>query len=303
MGAKLFSSNDIPQFALYGEKVFTHKPEFVHIEDICDRSSRHGWFIRPHRHFHLFQILYMCNGKAQVQLDERRSEHEGAWVITMPAGVVHGFRFHPDTQGIVFSLALNMLGLDAENQINPILEGILAKPLILKMHKNTAQDEFFQYLTLIRNEIINPREDQQIALYALVKMALLTLKRRLREEQFDEINLACGAQLTARFRTLLEQHYKEHWKIGVYADSLETSVSTLSRACQNMLGRSAKKLIQERLHIEAKRRLLYTQESLEEIAADLGFNDPTYFSKFFKQLEGTSPRQFRQSAIQENKLT
>lgn len=289
----------IPQFALYGETAFAHEPEFVHIEDLRERSARNGWIIKPHRHPHLFQILCMFSGEAQVRLDERCSTHNGAWVVTMPAGVVHGFHFRPDTRGVVLSLGIKLLGLDAENHIGPMLKGSLARPCIVNLQQQSPlTSALLGYLERIQDELKVPREDQQLALYSLIKLVLVTLQRRKQEERFAEVEPSGIVQLESRFRALLEQHYKEHWLICDYADALHVSVSTLNRACQEVLGRSAKKLIQERLHIEAKRRLLYTRETLDQISYGLGFKDAAYFSRVFKQLEGIPPKRFRQHAAQ-----
>ena len=291
------SAHAIPQFALYGESALTHKPEFAHIECISARSERNGWLITPHRHSHLFQILFMYSGVADVRLDTTSSRHKGCWLVTMPPGVVHGFKFQPGTQGVVLSLAIGMLGLDAENEVGKLLDGLLTRPHIVKYRRHSAEyRELFQYLGLVRQELELPRDDQQIALFALVKMVLLSLRRHLQREHQEAVMQSGGAQLIHRFRSLLERHYKQHWKIGDYAAELHVSVSTLNRACNEVLACTAKKLIQERLHTEAKRRLMYTRETLDQISYDLGFKDAPYFSRVFKQIEGASPKYFRRDA-------
>ena len=152
------------------------------------------------------------------------------------------------------------------------------------------------YLELISKELISPLDRQELALISLIKLVLLTLGRLLRKEHLDDALSANGIQLASRYRTLQEEHYKEHWKIGDYANALGVSVSTLNRACQEALGSTAKRLIQERLHIEAKRRLIYTQETLDQISGDLGFKDAAYFSRAFKLMEGAAPNSYRKKA-------
>lgn len=293
-GTARSSTAPIPQFALYGETALTHKPEFVHIECIHERSERNGWLIKPHRHSHLFQVLFMFKGAAEVQLDTRSSSHKGCWLVIMPPGVVHGFKFTPGTQGVVLSLAIGMLGLDAENQVGALLEGLLTQPRVFTLKTQSAEFRaLFQYLWLLRQELDNPASDQQIALFALLKMVLVSLRRRLQQESQKAVTQLGSMLMSNRFRSLLEKHYKQRWKIGDYAAELHVSVSTLNRACHEVLGCTAKKLIQERLHIEAKRRLMYTRETLDQISFDLGFKDAPYFSRVFKQLEGSSPKSFR----------
>jgi AraC family transcriptional activator of pobA len=294
MKAASVTSTDIPQFALYGETELHHVPEFVHIEDIHERSSRNGWEILPHRHSHLFQLLCMYSGEVSLQLDTQQAQRKGCWLLTMPTGVVHGFRFHPSTQGVVLSLALPLLGLDAENQLAALLDSLQDAPLQLQLgRRDPVLRELRDYLERIRLELATPRADRQLALNALVKLVLLTL-RRLRTDSSPLAGLQeAGPRLVQQFRSLLEQHYREHWKIGDYAQALHVSESTLNRACRAALAQSAKQLLQQRLHLEAKRRLLYTRETLDQIAWGLGYKDAAYFSRVFKEHEGLAPASWR----------
>jgi AraC family transcriptional activator of pobA len=286
----------IPQFALYGENTASHDLELVHIEDIYERSSRNGWVIKPHRHPHLFQMLCMFDGEVEMQLDTTMHHLEGAWAITLPPGVVHGFRFRPDTQGMVLSLAVNLQGLDAENQITRLLDGDLRQAQVLGLEAGSAEFSHLQHcLQAIHHEMITRREDQSLALFSLVKLVLVHIRRQVHQHNRDDPASNNGIRLTDRFRQLAEIHYDRHWSIAEYAGSLHVSVSTLNRACKVFLGIPAKHFLQERLHIEAKRRLLYTQESLEQLADGLGYKDAAYFSRVFKAREGMPPGDFRKA--------
>jgi AraC family transcriptional regulator, transcriptional activator of pobA len=287
----------IPQFALYGETVISHKPEFAHLEDIRERSLRNGWVIKPHRHTHLFQILCIFSGAADVRLDEKSSRHNGSCIITIPPGVVHGFRFRPDTRGVVLSLAIGMSALAADDWLDGILDYTLGQPRAIGVARSSPLlEDLSLYLELLRKELATTAENQHTALLSLIRLVLITIGRHLQQQSLNSIESGHGIRLASRFRALLEQHYREHWKICGYAAAMAVSVSTLNRACHEALGSTAKKLIQERLHIEAKRRLIYTQETFEQISADLGFRNAAYFSRAFKRIEGVAPKNYRKSA-------
>lgn len=81
--------------------------------------------------------------------------------------------------------------------------------------------------------------------------------------------------------------------VSHYAGVLGVSPQTLSEACRNSTGVSAKTLISERVILEAKRLLCYSDMPVSEIATQIGYDDPLYFSRAFKQSVGTSPRAFR----------
>lgn len=297
MSRKSPEISKIPQFALYGEQTPSGQLEFVHIEDIADRSARNGWLIRPHRHAHLFQILCMHSGAMTMRLDAADHTLTGGWLVALPAGVVHGFEFRPDTEGVVVSVAVNLQGLDAENQVANLLGGVLATPQLLQLKKRDGgHRQLLQSLALLKQELSQRQPEQSLALFALVKLVLVCLRRLVQHEQQVQSPPRPAVQLADRFKQLLETHYKAHWPVAAYAEALHVSVSTLNRACSEAVGQPAKRMLQARLHVEAKRRLTYTQETLDQIAWDLGYKDAAYFSRVFKTQQQQTPKTFRQRA-------
>lgn len=295
------AASTIPQFALYGETTPSHQLESVHVEDIYERSSRNGWVIKPHRHSHLFQILVMQSGEMTMTLDDEQRTLKGGWLVVVPTGVVHGYRFRPDTQGMVLSIAVDMRHLETGNQLGRLFEGVLARATVLKLdRKSPFFVQLLQHLQLLRQELASPQEHQGIVLFSLVKLLLIALCRAIGHEHAVSDEGRTGLELIDKLRQLVEAHYKEHWDIADYAESLNVSVSTLNRACRDQLGCTAKKLLQDRLHVEAKRRLIYTRETLDRVADSLGYKDTAYFSRVFKSLEGKAPSEFRRTAQQRN---
>ena len=284
----------IPQFALYGESTLSQQPSLVHIEEIEERSRDHDWLIKPHRHTRLFQILLLINGRLRVNLEEHQQELEGNWVVSIPPGCVHGFRFPADTQGLVVSIEASLL--NSQTQQFQGLASLLDQPHTLDFsEQDVLFTQFKSYLHLIRQELKHSYIGQAAMLSWLIGSLLMTLWRQLQYSHDQVHNNPKSSQTFQQFRQLLEAHYREQWGAQTYAKALHTSVSSLNRLCQEKAGSSAKGLIQERILLEAKRRLIYTQESLERVAESLGFKDPAYFSRFFKNLAGVAPSDYRKA--------
>ena len=104
--------------------------------------------------------------------------------------------------------------------------------------------------------------------------------------------------LVQRFRALLEIHLRQHQPLGFYADALHVTPDHLSRACRSVTGLSALELMHDRMALEARRLLAYTNAQVGEVAAELGFTDPAYFSRFFARRAGGSPQAYR-AALQQ----
>lgn len=97
------------------------------------------------------------------------------------------------------------------------------------------------------------------------------------------------------FNYLVEQHFKTKHSVQDYADMLNKSSKTLSNLFGKISDKSPIQIIHERIAIEARRYLTYTDKSVKEIAYDLGFEDIQTFSRFFKKMEKQSPVDFKYS--------
>lgn len=95
------------------------------------------------------------------------------------------------------------------------------------------------------------------------------------------------------FDTLLQKHYLENKDVAFYAQKLNLTANHLSESIKMVTGKSAKKRIEEVLMFEAKSLLRQTNMSIKEITYWLGFEDDSYFVKFFKQAEGVTPNAYR----------
>ena len=287
-------SPSIPRFDLYGEALEQRDPGFVHIEDIADRSARHDWVIKPHRHDRLLQILFLHSGRVDLLLDEHHRVMDAPVIIGIPPGTVHGFSFSPNTDGAVLTLQSTVLMTDSGDR-EAEFEHLFAGPMIVNPTVDSdAMASLHSFLALTRSEF-DRQETAREGMLRWLSKALLVVVVRLANRQRDTPSASADdtTQAWLTFCRLVDQHYREHWRVNDYAAAMHTSTSTLNRLCQATAGRTAKQIIQDRLATEIRRRLIYTRESLDGVAWSLGFKDPSYFSRFFKRQEGVSPREYR----------
>ena len=283
---------DIPQFALYGETYWTDDAAFMHIEDIASRSRAYDWFIDAHRHGRLFQLLCIFDGEVDAQLDDHSSHLTDAWVITVPPGTVHSFRFSPRTQGVVITMTEPLLQEDGNHGLQPCFDPLFTQPLCIKLAPAPLR-QLQTLVTVIKREFVNSDTGRGPVCGWLMRVVLMMVLR-LYETSGDDINTGeAPDNVIAQLKRLIELHYRKHWTVEQYAVEIGTSVSRLNRLCREHIHSSAKRMVDERLLLEAKRRLIYTRNTLDEIAFDLGFKDPGYFSRYFRRNTGLPPGQFR----------
>lgn len=97
-----------------------------------------------------------------------------------------------------------------------------------------------------------------------------------------------------RFKLLVEDNLTDHTTIQDIAQKLALNTNSLYTIVKYYSGLSPKEFITNRLILEAKRRLYYAESSIKELAYDLGFNDPDYFSRLFKKVTGQTIATFVQ---------
>ncbi len=280
---------DIPTFSLYGEAETSTDAEFVHIEDIQSRSEKHNWEIDAHVHRGLFQLLVVDSGRASVLLDERRLEATPPAVIAVPPATVHAFRFERGTRGHVLTVAetpfFDEAGLTAR---------LFAEACVVPLGEET-HPALMALLAQVDAEFRREAPGRAAMLEWLVRAALLHVARaQLAAAQAAEDGRRRGrAERFGRFRKLVEEHYRDHWPLASYAAALRMTEGQLNRLSRAVAGQPAAEFIQQRLLLEARRRLIHVAAPVVQIAYELGYKDPAYFCRIFKKRVGVTPTAFR----------
>lgn len=287
-------SKIIPEFNLYGESGRGSGRDHLHIEDIQSRSRLYRWEIAAHTHRGLYQCVYIHAGPVQVSVDEQRLALQSPAFVLLPPGTVHAFSFSDRTLGYVLTITPDAL---FERDGAPLsLQQLFAVPHVLSLG---AQEQAAARLERLFAEMLAEfRQPDSVGSPVCVWLARCALWHVGRElARRHELGTAAPRQQRAflRFRSLLEAHLLEHWPIQSYAKKLGLTEGQLNRRCQQHSGSSAFQLLQERLALEARRKLIYVAQPIGQIAAELGFGDPAYFTRFFRRHTGQSPAQYRRA--------
>lgn len=285
----------IPAFALYGESA-ADQHGLLHIEEIQSRSRLYQWEIDPHVHRGLYQVVWLQGGMADLVLDNVHETVTAPAAIVVPPRVVHGFHFTPVTSGQVLTISAQFLS-DTDTQANgtEAARKLFSAPRIIHF---SANDPNATRLGSLMNELLSeftlPNDPQSPIPGWLAQSVIWRLAR---SHVLGQLNMGERAHLhhavITRFLSLVEQHFLEHWPMQRYASELGLTIPRLNRITQSLCICNALELVHERLTKEACRRLIYIAAPAANLAAELGFDDPAYFSRFFKKRTGMSPKQYR----------
>ncbi len=173
-----------------------------------------------------------------------------------------------------------------------------AQPQIIELPE--AEKEQFSIIhQLFLNDFSIKDHLQGEMLRSLLKRLLIISTRMLKNKLPDNSISKTQMDIVRNYNILVEKHFKELHQVKDYASLLHKSPKTLSNLFSKQIQKSPLIVINERIILEAKRLLLYSNKSNEAIAEELGYKESAHFSKFFKKHVGYSPAAFKKMKLSE----
>jgi len=162
------------------------------------------------------------------------------------------------------------------------------------LYPNAADIEILETVwKMIQIEMVSKDNLQLEMLQMMLKRFLILCTRVYKtQENFNVINNK-QVDIVREFNFLVEQHFKEKHSVAEYASILNKSPKTISNLFSKISEKSPLQIIQNRIMIEVRRKLRYTDMPVSEIGYEVGYQDIQSFSRFFKKHEGISPSEFR----------
>jgi len=288
----------IPRYFLYGDAEEDTERDFLHSEAIATRSGANNWIIRPHAHPAHAQILFVSQGGGELNVEGVSYPVHIPSLLVIPAGMVHEIRFHPGTNGIVITAAAAYVAWAARDDKRLVAQTL--EPGAFALDPSAAETrrlhETFEHLGA---EFVWPAPGRRPAILADFLHILVAIMRLRQDQQRplpSDKRYHRDYDLVMRFRELIEENFRTEKRLAFFAGRMGVTPARLNAACRSIAGNSAARLLHERLMIEAKRYLLYTGMSVNEVGHTLGFEDPAYFNRFFAERAGCPPGAFRETA-------
>lgn len=272
----------IPSWQLYGERQAF--PDVLHCERITDRAAGLDWHIAPHRHPRLHQFFLIEAGEVDISVDGARMRPVPPVVFSMPRGVVHGFTFSAGTDGFVVTIPLESLP-DLFDPRGPLAGALSRFGLI------AAGPRVHALFEDMSREHEHRAPERVIVLKALATLLAAEVLRHI-----PDAETASGGRGDPRFRRfedLAQAHFRDGWRLADYAGALGISARHLGRLCHQATGQSPNAYLDDIAMREACRLIVYTRDSIAAIAYQLGFEDPSYFSRAFRRRIGLTPGAYR----------
>jgi AraC family transcriptional activator of pobA len=289
------SGKDIPVYNLQSLVPSTKWGSFS-IERFEDSfNNAKGDVYAPHRH-DLYEVFWISEGQGTCWVDFQRYEIQPPMLVFIAPGQVHSWELTAPFAGYILLFtndffATRSKDLTTDPLDTPFFETPGSGPA-LSVVRDHAND-FIQLFHKLETEFGSSLRDQDVALHAYLRLLLVEAKRLSEAAPGTNHKDESAALLTKRFLQLVERNFLAIVSVGDYAEMLNVTSNHLIETTKRTLGKPAGRIIRERLLLEAKRLLCYSNMSASDIAYHLSFEDPSYFSRFFKKYTGVCPMEFR----------
>jgi AraC family transcriptional regulator, transcriptional activator of pobA len=250
----------------------------------------------PHRH-DFYTILLVKNACGKHFVDYQEYPLKPEIVFLLSPGQVHQIVSNcPPTGDIIMFnnefLNLNYVSAEFISNIGLFSSGTSVPPIEIN-------EEGMRTLAFYSGEIRKAFESEMQFKYDVIasnlKLFLIECNRYAIPSKVDNPQaIEAGRVIVRTFKGLLEANFAQWHRVNTYARQLNITPDYLNNVIKGSIGKTAKELIAQRITLEAKRLGLHTSLTLKEIAYSLGFDDPSHFSKFFKNEAGQSFSEFRE---------
>lgn len=246
---------------------------------------------RPHKHDEYFELIFLKEGEGFHSIEDEKFVVSTPEFYFLKPGQLHFWQFTAIPKGFVVLFKEEEFDAIAERDLVEMNRALLAKTRIGLKPENFPEG----ILEELFNEFKTESRFSKPILHGLLK-ALLGKMLHLAESETQKP--AAPATMFDRFQHLLEKECPKLHKVNQFAALLNTTPQNLNAVCMKQAGKNASEIIASRLLLEAKRYILHTDNTINEIAEMLSFTDSSNFVKFFKKAEKATPMQFRDKYFQ-----
>lgn len=286
----------IQQYHLHKDEPDKLQFEIYCLKEFLEESVGH---IKPHSHS-FYQIIWFISGNGKHYVDFNEYEVKENSLFFVSKGQIHHFD-NNIYEGWVIHFNESFIA-DDENYVNIFLNHNIfhsfEKEPFFKINE-TDTKELCNIVNLMHSEIWTPSRFAHVEyLKHLLHLFLIVTQRFGVRRDCDGLSMNNPSHTHfVKFRKLLEENYRKLHTVSEYAELLNISSKTLTNCTKEISQQTPLEIINDRILLEARRLLAYSDKNVNEIGFALGFEDPSYFAKFFKRQMKMLPRDFRKLNI------
>jgi len=245
-----------------------------------------------HKYYELVIITDTKEGKYSHNIDFTTYPLQAGRIYFIAPGQAHAWNiktYNKEYKGflVTFNEDFILNGNQAlERELLKLFDPLDTEPYI--DFEPNSFSTIFPTMSILEQEYL--KKTSNYALLRSLLESLLHYMSALKLDKNETLDFNC--QRLVDVRKLIEKYYKEQRQVEFYARKMDLSAKRLNEIARELSGRTITQLIHRRLLLEAKREIISQTKTIHTISDELGFENPSYFSRFFKKHEGISPSEF-----------
>lgn len=272
------------------------KKNDLYVNTFQNHLIKHSFIETSHSH-NFYLLVLFTQGYGMHKIDVLEYEICKGSLYMIKPGQVHSWQLSNDIDGYILFYSKEIYNLyfghkniedyPFYNPQNTISEIKLNQEDLIAMK---------EYFDLLVKESQTNKSKKIDKLLNLIDIIHIEISRKFLSE--NTISYKSYQHKLMVFNELLDRYYKTQKSTSFYANEMNITSKHLNRICREVLNKTTTELISQKLVLESKRLLTFTQHlNISEIANMLGYENDSYFSRFFKKNTGQTPSEFRKSLM------
>ena len=263
--------------------------------------------LRPRPVRHTFYVMHwLKRGSGTYSIDFRPHAILPDTFYFLTPGQVHSWHIDEPVAGFTIVFTHNLLNLPQDPEFLRhvgFFHHLEADPVLRA--RGSRVETFDRLVGELLGEYRATRSGRRLAIESLLQLLLLEVQRAYQEERSGGAfrKPSAGATLVSKFQQLVDADFLTLRTVEELARHLHVSAGHLSATVKELTGLPAGTHVRQRVALEAKRLLAHTDQSVQQIGYQLGFEDPSYFARFFRRESGRSPKRFRDEIREKYQLS
>jgi AraC family transcriptional activator of pobA len=279
------------------QKYYLHKNDFsklhFEVQDLKPYFKRNE-IQASKAHIHGFYQLIWFTSAGTHYIDYEVIDHPKNSLVFINTDQIHYFCPNAENEGMLIhfnDFFINQFNQELAQRFSLSIFNEIGQSYITIQNSEVNRIDTLLQFIQEENKQTDPLKKEQ--LFFLLSSLLLSIERIKNQNKTDVLFKNMDFELAYAFKKEVYNHRDSFHSLEYYTQQLHTNIKKLTAVTKQYLGGTPAQIIKNIKILEAKRKLGHKQLSIKVIAFDLGFDQPTYFTKYFKKITGITPKEFQ----------
>jgi AraC family transcriptional regulator, transcriptional activator of pobA len=287
---KIIDTKFIPNY-----EITSHKQ--IRLSIISERCKNANIPIHRHKYFEIVVVTKAKEGEHFHEIDFVEYPLKAGYIYFIYPNQTHKWNikeYKEEFDGYILNFNEAFLlenGTNIKHLLSKLFNSYENNPYI--KYKENEFESFFSLMQIFEKEYNKDIQNNSILRSLLETLLFYMEELKIESNKILDINF----QKLTTLKNLIEENYKKEKNSDFYARKMQLSSKRLNEIVKKVSGYTITQMIHTRLVLEAKREMVSQNKTIQAISEELGFENPSYFSRFFKKYENLTPKEYSKKLL------